>query len=386
MSSNLSYEQIITQALNTNYDIYERFDFIEEIGFGTTSVVFKVQDRFTGAFYCCKVLPRESEGEVFYLDNLASEVYALKSLYHPNIPQFVDFFMDYKNYYIVQEYCYGKSLFEFINSTISIFINFEIDTIKQILRQIFNALSYLQVHGIAHRDIKPENIIIDDRDLKCLRVKIIDFGYSTINDSQLQTAVCGSVFYIAPEILKQVPYTASRADIWSVGVIMYIMLTGKMPFEGETFDEVSQQIIAGRYSLPSSVSQEAAQLLSKILVVDPSKRISAAEALKEDFLFITSTCPLSKSQNYNTIHSIIPRFSMSQVELEKKENPQFQPALVKANRSQGEIPRYPVKTRPLYSKPRLSAGSKRRNIPKGNYANQKIVKPAKIIPILSCGK
>ena len=154
------------------------------------------------------------------------EIAILSKLDHPNILKLYEVYEDPKRYYIVTELCKGGELFDEITKKV-VFTEVEA---ADLLKQILLAVAYFHDMGIVHRDIKPENVLIDREQDNCL--KIIDFGTSVIkSDEETLQSTQGTSYYIAPEVLKK-SYN-EKCDIWSVGVIMYIMLSGKPPFDGK---------------------------------------------------------------------------------------------------------------------------------------------------------
>ncbi|KAH0795307.1 CAMK family protein kinase [Histomonas meleagridis] len=205
-----------------------------------------------------------------------SEVEILSKVDHPNIVKLYDVIEDEQNIYIFMEYCQGTSLLSFINSRSSISER----VCRIIFKQIIIALSFLHNKGIAHRDLKLENIIVSSS----YEVKIIDFGFSSehANDCLL-TTYCGSYYYSAPEVLNNQPYIGSSADMWSSGVVLFALVMGSLPFYDNCLPKLINKITLGNYTISSSISKSCADLISKLLCVDPKKRLTADQALRHDW-------------------------------------------------------------------------------------------------------
>ena len=139
--------------------------------------------------------------------------------------------------------------------------------VRRLVRQLVGALSYLHARSIAHRDIKLENVLLDE----FCNVRLIDFGFSILSRGKLRVP-CGSPAYTAPEILLAHEYDGPLADVWSLGVLVYVMLAGRFPFQGATRAELSRNVLRGSFASPSGLSREPESLLRRILVLDPHQR------------------------------------------------------------------------------------------------------------------
>ena len=162
----------------------------------------------------------------------------------------------------------------------------QIDVAKNFIKQLVECIKYLHSaskgkESIVHRDLKLENIIIDDRN----NLKLIDFGFSVVTYSgQKLKTCCGTPSYMAPEIIQRKDYDGFAADVWSVGVIMFVMLTGQMPFKGVNEKDLFSKISRGLFRIPEIIDFEAKQLLNRILVLNPDKRPRASEINSDRWL------------------------------------------------------------------------------------------------------
>ncbi|TFK21270.1 CAMK/CAMKL/AMPK protein kinase [Coprinopsis marcescibilis] len=151
---------------------------------------------------------------------------------------------------------------------------------RRFFQQIISGIEYSHRLKIVHRDLKPENVLLDDD----LNVKIADFGLSNeISDGDFLTTSCGSPNYAAPEVIRGGVYAGPEIDVWSSGVILYVMLCGRLPFEDEDVQVLFQKISQGTFHVPSYMSQDARSLITQMLVVDPVKRISVADIMEHPF-------------------------------------------------------------------------------------------------------
>ncbi|KAH7176559.1 hypothetical protein EDB81DRAFT_42834 [Dactylonectria macrodidyma] len=213
-------------------------------------------------------LPNEIDGEIRVPMAIEREVAILKLIEHPNIMKLYDIWENRSEVYLILEYIDQGDLFTFINmrgrlsEEVSIFF----------FRQIISAITYCHSFNICHRDLKPENILITAD----LQIKIADFGMAALHQTdthQLATA-CGSPHYAAPELLKNRQYRGDRADIWSLGVILYAMLSATLPFDDPDLRVMMSRTKRGQYQIPDYLTPEAEDLIRRMLQVNPDRRIT----------------------------------------------------------------------------------------------------------------
>ena len=152
-----------------------------------------------------------------------------------------------------------------------------------------SGIEYLSTLNIVHRDLKPENMLIDyDKG-----IKLVDFGLSnTFKDDELLKTACGSPCYAAPEMISGKPYNGTKVDVWSCGVVLFALLSGFLPFEDPDTGELYKKILSADYHLPEHVSEEASDLISRILTTDPDKRITIPEIREHTwFKLVPDTLP-----------------------------------------------------------------------------------------------
>ncbi|KAM3571015.1 hypothetical protein VYU27_006930 [Nannochloropsis oceanica] len=268
--------------VKTKYDIDPR-----EIGHGHYGVVRKAKNRETGEAFAIKTIRK---AKVSRLDSLRREIDILTTVDHPHIIKLVDVYEDDKYLHLVTELCTGGEMFDrIIAKTKSAEGHYSEKDAAGIMRKILDAIDYCHtVHNICHRDLKPENFLFKTTE-ETAELKIIDFGLSRFEDDQkYMTTRVGTPYYIAPEVLNRM-YDKS-CDLWSIGVIMYILLCGYPPFYGDTDADIFASVRRAQFSFPSpewdEISPGAKDLIRKLLSKDPRKRPTAAAALNHEWFLV----------------------------------------------------------------------------------------------------
>lgn len=228
-------------------------------------------------YVACKIIPRIKVDEKKISTRLDQEIRINQMMHHPNVVQLIDVYKDDSFYYVFLEFCECGELFQIIIKKNRLSENEAAIYFKQILIGV----QYIHSLNIAHRDLKPENILVD----KFGRVKISDFGLSKLfNSKGLTTTPCGSPCYTSPEVISGLPYDGKKSDIWSCGVILYALTTGFLPWTQRVQSKMFEQIKNGEYSVPPFVSNTCADLIYRLMTVDPERRITIDEALNHPFL------------------------------------------------------------------------------------------------------
>lgn len=224
---------------------------------------------------------------------LQYEIGILKNLIHPNIVRLYEVYESKSTIVLVTELFDGKELFD----EIIVREHFAEDDAAKVLQQLLQTIAYCHSQDIAHRDIKPENILIDTSQHD--EIKLIDFGTSHhfLKNDHTMHQQYGTPFYVAPEVLKGT-YT-EKVDIWSIGVLLFILLSGRPPFNGGTNEQILDKVQKGKWSFSNkiwdSVSAEAKDLIEKLLAFNPDKRLSAMDALKHPWFELHTVKKLDKT-------------------------------------------------------------------------------------------
>ncbi|KAH3762409.1 protein kinase 1 [Pelomyxa schiedti] len=262
-----------------------KYELREFLGVGMYAMVRLVIERSTGMKYAMKIIDKyKFKLQTKRKNALLEEVKILQKVHHPNIIGIQDVFETPTRLYIVLELVTGGELFEKIKNE----EHFSEPLSRDIFIQCLHAVKYLHSQGITHRDLKPENILLATPESHV--IKISDFGLSRILDegtiTQMQTVV-GTPQYVAPEVLLGKGYRPN-VDLWSLGVILYVMLCGYYPFDENDNKKLYGQIKVGTFQFAAPfwdpVSENAKDLIRKLLTVDPEKRITTEEALAHPWL------------------------------------------------------------------------------------------------------
>lgn len=223
----------------------------------------------TGRAFAIKILDRQRILAMKIDEQIKREIATLKLLKHPNVVRLYEVSASKTKIYMVLEYVNGGELFD----KIALKGKLTEKEARKLFQQLIDAVAYCHEKGVYHRDLKPENVLVDAKG----NIKVSDFGLSALPQNQrkdgLLHTTCGSSNYIAPEVLLNKGYDGSMSDIWSCGVILYVMLTGNLPFDDQNMVVLYQKILKGNAHIPKWLSQGAQDILRKILDPNPITRI-----------------------------------------------------------------------------------------------------------------
>ena len=269
----------------SRFDPEQDYKKLKLIGEGSFSSVYEAQNRITDIIRAMKIIPKGGPNSKIDEKELVSEINILRTIDHPNIVKIFEFYSTRKSYAIIMETCKGGKFYDEIRNRAP----FDEQYTAYVMYQIFSAINYCHNMNIIHRDLKPENILIVNRHKNNYfpNIKICDFGMAKIAEkNKLESKLVGTVHYVAPEVIQK-KYN-EKCDLWSCGVIMYVLLSRKPPFAGENTDEILEKIKKGEYDLEShpfdTISASAKDLIQKLLTKDVNQRISAVEALNHPWL------------------------------------------------------------------------------------------------------
>jgi len=273
-----------TVTLNNSTNLIEKttiadYEILEEIGKGSYAVVKKAIRKTDNKIVAMKIYEKQKLLDPHRKKVVNREIQILKKLSHPNIVKLYEVIDSTKKLYLIMEYVKGQTLSSYLKSKKD--NKLSESEIKLLFKQILCGIQYCHKSNIVHRDIKLENILITE---DCI-IKIIDFGFSTCSPINTKSYIfCGTPSYMAPEIVSRVDYCGPPVDMWALGVLLYIVTIGRYPFKGANSDDLYSRINRGMFSLSSQVPINCRLLIRKLLQVDPDKRPTCDEALKEPLL------------------------------------------------------------------------------------------------------
>lgn len=245
------------------------YDIERTLGKGNFAVVKLARHRITKTEVAIKIIDK-SQLDAVNLEKIYREVQIMKMLDHPHIIKLYQV-METKNMlYLVTEYAKNGEIFDYLANHGRL----SESEARRKFWQILSAVEYCHSHHIVHRDLKAENLLLDNH----MNIKIADFGFGNFYKTGEPLATwCGSPPYAAPEVFEGQQYEGPQLDIWSMGVVLYVLVCGALPFDGPTLPILRQRVLEGRFRIPYFMSEECEHLIRRMLVLEPSKRLSIAQ-------------------------------------------------------------------------------------------------------------
>jgi len=270
-------------GIENHGSLKDHYEVQEKLGKGTFATVKKGVNKKTGEAVAIKIIKKKKlSGKE--LIGIEREVDIMINLKHKNVVTLLDVFDSPKELYLVIELCKGGELFDKVVEMGSYSENLASKAIKQIC----TGLQYLHSKGVIHRDLKPENILYHTKDYEGL-LKIMDFGLAKALEDEdgVMKTTCGTLHYVAPEVLLGHPY-GKEVDLWSLGVVMFVLLAGYLPFYAEKKKHTYKLIVSGDYDFDDPVwepiSNEAKDLINKLLVITPNKRYTLEQVMAHPWI------------------------------------------------------------------------------------------------------
>ncbi|XP_034709037.1 CBL-interacting serine/threonine-protein kinase 9 isoform X2 [Vitis riparia] len=309
-----------------------RYEIGKTLGEGSFAKVKYARNSDTGDSVAIKVLDRDHVLRHKMVEQIKREISTMKLIKHPNVVTIFEVMASKTKIYIVVEFVDGGELFDRIAKNGRL----KEDEARRYFQQLINAVDYCHSRGVYHRDLKPENLLLDSYGV----LKISDFGLSALSqqvreDGLFHTA-CGTPNYVAPEVLNNKGYDGASADIWSCGVILFVLLAGYLPFDEVSLMALYKKICKADFSCPSWLSPGAKKLINRILDPNPVTRITIPEIL-EDGWFKKGYQPTCFQQEEDVnVDDVDAAFNNSEENLvtERKEKPVSMNAFELISRSQ----------------------------------------------------
>jgi len=293
-----------------NYeDDYSQY---ELLGKGAFATVFRAVKNSNGTEFAVKRIEKHNVGRK-ELENVMEEVDIMNKIDHPNCVLLHDVFNSGAELILVMDLCRGGHLLDRLK-TVTVYTE---QLASTVIRQLAEALAFMHAQGITHRDLKPENILFESpvsEDCREFRIKVTDFGLAKYTEpGKRMKEACGTPNYVAPEVILRKPYDNS-VDMWSVGVLMYVLLSGYPPFWGSTMQKLLKRICDAKVSFTPEpfqhVSQEAKDVIEKLIAKEPGDRLSADQLLND--------CWIKDVNNVSCGHLPAAQFRIGNIQRKKK--------------------------------------------------------------------
>ncbi|PWA95221.1 protein kinase, ATP binding site [Artemisia annua] len=258
--------------------LMHRYELGKLLGHGNFAKVYRGRNLETGMSVAIKVIDKKKIMKVGMMNHIKREISVMRLIKHPNVVQLHEVMASKTKIYFVLEYVKGGELFDKVAKG-----KLKEEAVKKYFKQLISAISFCHSRGVYHRDLKPENLLLDDGG----NLKVSDFGLSALAETKRQDGLlhtsCGTPAYVAPEVIDQQGYDGEKADIWSCGVVLFVLLAGFLPFHDSNLMEMYRKIGRAEFKFPKSFPTEAKSLVAKILDPNPITRISVASILKHSW-------------------------------------------------------------------------------------------------------
>ncbi|KAM7525009.1 hypothetical protein LguiA_014911 [Lonicera macranthoides] len=254
--------------------LMQRYELGRLLGQGTFAKVYHARNLKTGQNVAVKMIDKEKVMKVGLIDQIKREISVMRLVKHPNVVQLYEVMASKSKIYFAMEYVKGGELFNKVAKG-----RLKEDAARKYFQQLIAAVDFCHSRGVYHRDLKPENLLLDENG----NLKVSDFGLSALIESRGQDGLlhttCGTPAYVAPEVINKRGYDGEKTDIWSCGVILFVLLAGYLPFHDSNLMEMYRKISKGEFKCPGWFPPEVRKLLSRILDPNPCTRITLARLM-----------------------------------------------------------------------------------------------------------
>ncbi|GAB4824277.1 CBL-interacting serine/threonine-protein kinase 11 [Ancistrocladus abbreviatus] len=256
--------------------LFGKYELGRLLGCGAFAKVYHARNIRTGQSVAVKVINKKKIIGTTLMSNIKREITIMRHLRHPNIVRLYEVLATRTKIYFVMEFVKGGELFAKVAKG-----RFTEDLSRKYFQQLISAVGYCHSRGVYHRDLKPENLLVDENG----DLKVSDFGLSAVKDQVrsdgLLHTLCGTPAYVAPEILTKKGYNGAKVDIWSCGVILYVLTAGYLPFSDPNLMAMYKKIYKGEFRCPKWISSDLKRLISRLLDTNPNRRITIDEITED---------------------------------------------------------------------------------------------------------
>ncbi|KAK9088433.1 hypothetical protein Scep_027515 [Stephania cephalantha] len=284
-----------------------RYELGRTLGEGSFAKVKFARDVETGENVAIKILDKEKLLKHKMIGQIKREISTMKLVKHPNVIRMFEVMASKTKIYIVLEFVTGGELFDKIASNGRL----KEDEARNYFQQLINAVDYCHSRGVYHRDLKPENLLLDSKG----QLKVSDFGLSAlpqqVREDGLLYTTCGTPNYVAPEVVNSKGYDGAKADLWSCGVILFVLLAGYLPFEDSNLMSLYKKIFKADFTCPPWFSASAKKLIKRILDPNPLTRITFAEVIENDWFKKGYKPPIFEPEE-GTVEDVDAAFDVSE--------------------------------------------------------------------------
>ncbi|OAY62092.1 CBL-interacting serine/threonine-protein kinase 9 [Manihot esculenta] len=311
-----------------------KYELGRTLGEGTFAKVKFAKNVETGENVAIKIIDRDQILRLKMVEQLKREISTMKLIKHPNVIQIYEVMASKRKIYIVLEFVDGGELFDKIARNGRL----KEDEARRYFHQLIDAVDYCHSRGVSHRDLKPENLLLDSYGT----LKVSDFGLSAVLSKQVQGdgllhTACGTPNYVAPEVLKDKGYDGTGSDIWSCGVILYVLMAGYLPFDEPSLMGLYKKICSADFTFPSCFSSGSRKLIKRILDPNPVTRITIPQILEDEWFKKGYKPPQFEQGDDVNLDDVDAAFNDSKEHLvtERKEKPVSMNAFELISKTQG---------------------------------------------------
>ncbi|KAL6534845.1 CBL-interacting serine/threonine-protein kinase 6 [Orobanche gracilis] len=271
--------------------LHGKYELGRMLGHGTFAKVYHARNLHTGKSVAMKVVEKEKVIRVGMMEQVKREISVMKMMqHHPNIVELHEVLASKTKIYFAMDYIRGGELFAKIVRG-----RLREDSARNYFQQLISAIDFCHSRGVYHRDLKPENLLLDEDS----KLKVADFGLSAFTDHLRQDGLlhttCGTPAYVAPEVIGKKGYDGAKADIWSCGVILYVLLAGYLPFQEDNIVSMYRKIYRGDFKCPPWFSPESRKIITKMLDPNPETRLNIGQIM--DSSWFKKSLPRSLRMN-----------------------------------------------------------------------------------------